>query len=125
MESSFRSVVRGFHVYKDVWSPTINHELPTQQEHGNPEDQHAVAIVKAVVGDVVGHAPREISRICWHFLSRGGTITCIVTGSRQRSFLPEGGLEIPCIYRFQGKKKLVEKLNSLLIDMKYEPIKFN
>ncbi len=70
----------------------------------------------------MGHVPKEISRICWHFIGRGGTITCVVTGRRQRSFLPEGGLEIPCIYKFQGGKKDIKKLNSLLMDMKYKPI---
>ena len=75
-------------------------ELPTQQEHSNPEDHYAVAIAKPPMRNTVGHVPKEISRICWHFIGRGGTITCVVTGRRQRSFLPEGGLEIPCIYKF-------------------------
>ena len=36
--ATFRSVVRGFHVYQAVWSPVVHEELSTQQEHGNPED---------------------------------------------------------------------------------------
>ena len=31
---SFSSVVRGFHVYQAVWTPVLNAEYLTQQEHG-------------------------------------------------------------------------------------------
>ena len=48
-----QSVVRGFHVYKAVWTPVVNSEHPTQQEHGNPEDNYAVAIMNG--GVTVGH----------------------------------------------------------------------
>ena len=76
----------------------------TEREHGNPEDQYAVAVMKTGIG-VVGHIPREISKTCWMFLARDGTeILCRITGNRQRSVLLEGGLEIPCIYTFRGKK---------------------
>ena len=117
---NIRSVVRGFHIYKDVWSPSINEELPTQQEHGNPADPHAVAIMKT--GAVVGHVPREISTFCWYFLIRNGTISCTVTGRRQCSFLPEGGLEIPCLYKFKGKAKHIGKMKSMFCEMNYETL---
>ena len=29
-EASFRSVVRGFHVYRAVWTPVLHEELTTQ-----------------------------------------------------------------------------------------------
>ena len=84
---------------------------------------YQLAIAKPPMRNTVGGVPKEISRICWHFIGRGGTITCVVTGRRQCSFLPEGRLEIPnCIYKFQGEKKDIKKLNSLLMDMKYKPI---
>ena len=44
---SFGGVVRGFHVYKAVWTPVIGEELSTEREHGNPEDAFAVAIMKS------------------------------------------------------------------------------
>ena len=92
----------------------VGEEHATEQEHGNPEDQFAVAIVKSGTG-VVGHIPREISKTCWMFLARDGTeIKCTVTGMKQRSVLLEGGLEIPCIYTFKGKKKLIDKLKRIM-----------
>lgn len=110
--------MRGFHVYGAVWTPVLNEELTTAQEPSNPEDKYAVSIVKN--DTVVGHIPRELSKTCWYFIQRDGEILCTVTGNRQRSNLMEGGLEIPCIYTFRGKKKLVDKLKSIMSDMHME-----
>jgi hypothetical protein len=38
-EASYRSAVRGFHVYTAVWSPVVGEELTTAQEPDNPEDK--------------------------------------------------------------------------------------
>ena len=40
-EVSFYAVVRGFHVYQAIWTPTVG---ATQREHSNPEDAYAVAV---------------------------------------------------------------------------------
>ena len=81
--ASYLSIVRGFHVYKDIWTPVLNEVHPAQKKHGNPEDRYAVSIVK--VDLIVRHIPKELSRICWHFIARDGEITwtmtevCVVT----------------------------------------------
>ena len=62
-----------------------------------------MAIKKTIEGDIkiVGHVPRKFSAICSIFIRRGGSIVCIVSGSRRYSSnLPQGGLEIPCILKF-------------------------
>ena len=51
----FRSVVRGYHVYKRVWTPVLGEQLSTNQEHGNPEDRYAVSVMKS--STIVGHIP--------------------------------------------------------------------
>ena len=53
------SVVRGYHVYKDVWDAHIGTELPCIPELSNPEDCYAMAMMDGDV--VVGHVPRKIS----------------------------------------------------------------
>ena len=58
---ALNSVIRVHHVYKTVWSPFVGEILHLQTDAGNVHDIHAVAIVKNPV--VVGHAPREMSRI--------------------------------------------------------------
>ena len=114
---SIQSVVRGFHVYQTVWTPTINAEHATLQEHGNPEDNYAVAVMNGDV--IVGHVPRELSQTFWFFSERGGEVSCKITGRRQRSMLLVGGLEVPCIYTLRGKKKLVDKLSKNTKDYEY------
>ena len=61
--------VRGYHIYKTIWSPTTGCE----QEEAIPEDPYAVAIVAE--GVTVGHVPRRISAACSLFLQRLGWIT--------------------------------------------------
>ena len=54
---TFDSAVRGYHVNKDVWKPTIGEKLQADQELGNEADKFAVKVVKN--NEIVGHLPRE------------------------------------------------------------------
>ena len=49
------SWIRGFHVYKDWWTPTCGEILPLQPEPENAEDKNAVALLKE--SRVIGHIP--------------------------------------------------------------------
>ena len=45
---------------------------------------------------IIGHIPREISRVCQFFILRDGELRGRVTSTEfRRSPLPQGGLEIP------------------------------
>ena len=61
------SVIRGHHVFKDVWTPRVG-ILRIGKEAGNANDQRAVAVLKAD-GTIVRHIPKEFSRVFWYFLS--------------------------------------------------------
>lgn len=113
MELTVESCVRGLHVYKDTWTPSVGEELPCKRETGNDKDRYAVAVMR---GDtIVGHVPRKISAACSLFLRRNGTIRCTVTGSRRFSAdLPQGGLEVPCELKFKGEPNDVAKVRKLL-----------
>ena len=57
-EDSFllkESVIRGHHVFKDVWTPRVGEILRIGKEAGNTHDQRAVAVLKAD-RTIVGHA---------------------------------------------------------------------
>ena len=55
-----------------------------------------------------------MSAICSLIFRKGGSIFCQVSGSRRYSQdLPQGGLEIPCLLRFQGNAKDVQKVKKL------------
>ena len=99
---SFEAMIRGYHVYKDVWDSEIGERLSCQVERDNRHNIHAVAVVKS--SNVVSHLPWKISLICSLFLGRSGSsIECEVIANRRYSQnLPQGGLEIPCIVYFCG-----------------------
>ena len=110
------SCVRGFHVYGDVWTPSVGEILICEKEDGNPSDLYAVAIKKG--GEAIGHVPRKMSAACSLFLQLGGTLHCKITDNHRRysSDLPQGGLEIPCKFVFQCEvsKKLVPRVQKLV-----------
>ena len=55
------SVIRGHHVYKSVWIPFIGETLSQMPDDGNEHHIYAVGVVKDAA--IVGHAPRELSRV--------------------------------------------------------------
>jgi hypothetical protein len=109
------SCLRGHHIYKKIWTPTIGEELLCQREPTNMTDRYAVSITKG--STVVGHLPNKISIVSSLFIRCGGSITCKITGKRRTSVdLPQKGLEVPCMLMLKGKKKELSKLKSLIND---------
>ena len=82
------AMVRGYHIYKDMWSVVIDHEFPCKREDGNRFDPFAVAVCN---GDI-GHVPRKISSVCSLYIRRGGEIHYRVTGCRRFSADLEQGV---------------------------------
>ena len=63
---SIESMVRGYHVYIDRWSPSVGYEFELKIEELNRHGRYTVAI--KVSGDIVGHVPREFSKIVHCFI---------------------------------------------------------
>ena len=115
-EFVMNSCVRGHHIFKNVWAPYVGETLTCTPEFGNVHDMYAVAVVtQPRDGErTVGHVPRKISYVCHLFLRRGGYIVCRVTNRRRvTTDLPQGGLEVPCLYTFIGTSKEIEKVKKL------------
>ena len=101
---SLDSVVRGHHVYKSVWTPTVGEELCYLKNQ----------IIHTIVGLFVlkkGYncrscATRAIQDCSTFYKER----SCIISGHRKLG----KGLEVPCRYNFVGKTKVVKKLEVLL-----------
>ena len=104
----YESVIRGHHVYKRIWTPTIAEILSVNTDPTNRHDRFAIAVLKA--GAIVGHVPREVNRIFHCFLMSGGKIMCEVTGKRKFG----KGLEVPCVYKFTGTEKNITKVKKIL-----------
>ena len=73
-ELAVDSCIRGHHVFKSIWTPTMGEQL----EIGNIKGLYAVAVFRDRT--IVGHVPRKISAACALFLQREGSIHCVVTG---------------------------------------------
>ena len=69
-ECSFPSCVRGHHIYKEIWEPTIGEKVKCIREWNNIVDRYAVAVAKenTRLQTVLGHLPRKISKISSLFL---------------------------------------------------------
>ena len=99
---SLLTVIRGHHVYKDIWTPYPGEILTCKEELGNIHDLYAVAVRRPGDEITVGHVPQTITTVCY-LLLKCGSITGEVTGPRQYSNdLPQGGLEVPCHPTFTG-----------------------
>lgn len=116
------AMIRGYHEYQSIWEADVGESLTCIREPGNVRDPYAVAVTKPESSTIVGHVPRKMSAICSLFLRKGGSISCQVSGGKRYSQdLPQGGLEIPCLLRFQGTAKdipKVEKLATLALSSK-------
>ena len=82
------AVVRGHHIYKDIWSSVHGKELQCKCEISNVHDLYAVSVIKHGTG-IVGYLPKRISTPCLLILRKEGSISCIVNGRRsgQRQYL--------------------------------------
>ena len=56
---AFASAVRGYHVFQDLFKPSIGEKLVAKREFNNTMDKHAVKVVKG--DEIVGHLPCKFS----------------------------------------------------------------
>ena len=101
---SIGSVIRGHHIYKDIWTPFIEEQLDLQRELNNAYDRYAVTIIKK--DKIVGRVSRELTRQFSRFLLEGGSIVCAITGKGRKG----NGLEVSCRYELTGSPTSVKKL---------------
>ena len=70
MSFTVSAMIRGYHVYKEVWNAEVNEELRCEREVGNRSDTFAVAVKK---GTVTGGGPCATNYIVnlFHFYTKG------------------------------------------------------
>jgi hypothetical protein len=108
----FNSAIRGYHVYRDNWTPVEGEILKAQREHNNPRDKYAIALLKESA--IVGHVPREISKTVAFFLKHGGHLVAVVSTEKYQHSVVAGGLEVPCKLRFSAQPAIIDRLKSVL-----------
>ena len=71
---TIESVIRGYHIYKEVWEASLGEMMTCAIELGNAFDLFAVLVVRD--REIIGHVPRKISAACSLLLRHRGCITC-------------------------------------------------
>ena len=79
-EATLSYSIKGYHVYRAIWSAALGEILQRERELDNVHDCYAVCVMRH--GTIIGHIPQQISCVCSPFLRRGGQISCKVTGSQ-------------------------------------------
>ena len=120
----FKSLIRGYHVYKNKWTPYVREELRVQHDERGEAleyDKHSMGIYKNIdtedSKELIGHAPIEISSLLHHFLNADATnvIKVTITGKRKR----EVGLVVPAKYAcFTRCKRTAKVLDEEIAKMK-------
>ena len=61
-----QSCIRGYHIYKTVWTPYIRETMPCSRELTNGHDPFTVKVSQLHSEEerIVGHLPRKISSTC-------------------------------------------------------------
>ena len=71
------SMIRGNHVYKDIWDSHLGEELACSGRERNMCNIHDPFVVGVLKSDViVGHISRAISAASYVFLGRAGSRAC-------------------------------------------------
>ena len=116
----FSSAVAGYHHYRNTWFPQKSEVLDCYDEFENTFDMFAIKTCKSN-GQIVGHLPREISRVTKFLLDRGAVVQATLSTTHyRRSPLVQGGLEIACkvSVKMPGTIK-----NHLLMDRYFELVR--
>ena len=102
-QQSFQHSVKG---ECDTWSPRVQECLDsTNRSFFLPGKKRLIITTGRSWKNqtVVGHMPRESSKIFWHFLNDGCSISCELTGKRKY----DKGLDVPCVCKFLSSEKMI------------------
>ena len=60
-EFTIPSAVRGYHMYKEIWSPFLGDMFISKHEGSNPHDRYAMAVIPddMIRKRTVGHLPKD------------------------------------------------------------------
>ena len=107
------SYIKGYHVYKSLWTPVQQEKLQGEMEPHNPVDKYAVAVKKD--GKLVGHLPLgengKFAKTIFYFLRADQFGRCDITVTGKAVNLGDGdGMQVPCVLSLSGQKSMVEIL---------------
>ena len=109
------SYIKGYHVYVDIWAPTVGESLLVKPEPANPNDKKVVAVLKDAT--IVGHVPKNLAPRLFLFLRRDvNKAFAEVTGERVNRGAGYG-LGVPCTYRLYGPQVYIDRMKQLVDEL--------
>ena len=120
VQLNFRSVeidsfIRGFHEYRDVWQPVVGESLILKKEPTNNKDRLAVCVQKE--GQIVGHVPRNLAPLFFHFLTRDVNKGFSTVSAAPVNRGPGVGMEVQCVYKLYSSSRYIEGITSLILEI--------
>ena len=111
------SFVKGYHEYKNIWTPKIGETLSAERETENLVDKYAVCVKKN--NEIVGHLKLgkdgKFAKTVFYFLRAGEYGLCDFLIKGKPVNLGDGdGMQVPCSLNFNGRKKFIDILENTL-----------
>ena len=109
------------------FQPLLNQTTTFKQERNNCYDCFAIAAMGKLSGtlasSIVGHIPRELSRLIWYTIKNGARITAMVLSAKAKnSPLRQGGLEKPISIKVNWENETnLERLKTKVSSHAYSP----
>ena len=107
------SNIKGYHVYKCVWTPTLQEQVHGEIQPHNPVDKYAVAVKKdeKVIGHLALRENGKFAKTIFNFLRADPYAKCNITVVGKAVNLGDGdGMQFSCILHLSGQKSMVEIL---------------
>ena len=107
------SNIKEYHIYKSVWTPTLQEQVYGEFEPHNPVDKYAVIVKKdeKVVGYLQLGENGKITKTTLYFLRADPHGKCNITVTGKAVNLGDGvGMQVPCILHLSGQKSTMEIL---------------
>ena len=105
--------VKRYHVYKNIWKPTVNEELETEMEPDNVIDKYVICVKKntSIVGHLHLGKNGKFAKMIFYFLRADQDAECrfVITGIKV-NLNDEDGTQVPGKLKISGPKNLVEIL---------------
>lgn len=110
--AEFHSYIRGYHAYKDIWSPVVGEILLLKREPNNLVDSSAIGVWKE--DEIVGHVPYNIAAAISQFLKRDCNKGFVQVNGNKVNRGAGYGLEVPCTYRLYGPRPFIERITQIV-----------
>ena len=105
--------VKGYHVYKNIWNPTVNEQWETEIEPDNVMDKYAVWVKKntSIVGHLTLGKNGKFVKMIFYFLRADQDAECkVVIIGKEVNLGGADKMQVPYKLKISGPRKMVEIL---------------